>query len=91
MRQYFVYILSNANRTLYIGVTNDLERRVQEHKAKLVPGFTARYSISCLVHFESFSDVRNAIEREKQLKGWSRSKKITLIESSNSRWDDLAQ
>ncbi len=89
-RSFFVYIVTNASKTLYIGVTNNLERRVQQHKEKSVPGFTARYNISRLVYFAQFSDPRDAIEYEKKLKGWSRAKKITLVEESNSTWEDLA-
>jgi putative endonuclease len=77
---YFVYILASSSRRLYIGVTNDLLRRVWEHRHKRVPGFSARYNITSLVFFESTSDVRSAIRREKELKGWRREKKIALIE-----------
>ena len=73
-----------------MGVTNDLERRVQEHKSKQVPGFTARYNVSQLVYGEVFSDVRDAIAREKQIKSWSRARKNALIEEHNPRWNDLA-
>jgi putative endonuclease len=76
---------------LYIGVTSNLERRLYEHKNKLVPGFTAKYNISRLVYFETTEDALSAFEREKQLKGWLRSKKITLIESGNPHWKDLAE
>jgi putative endonuclease len=91
MRQYFVYIMTNQSKTLYIGVTNNLERRVYEHKQKLVPGFTKRYNMTSLAYFESTSDVREAITREKQLKGWLRSKKIALIINMNPQWRDLAE
>ena len=90
MKQYYVYIMTNKSRTLYTGVTNDLERRVYEHKQKLVPGFTARYNITRLVYFEATEDVQAAIVREKQIKGWLRRKKIALIESANPRWEDLS-
>jgi putative endonuclease len=90
MRDYFVYIMSNVSRTLYIGTTNDVDRRVYEHRAKLVPGFTQRYNITLLVYFESFSDARSAIAREKELKGWVRWKKLALIESKNPEWKDLS-
>ena len=90
-RAYYVYILSNATRRLYVGVTNDLERRIYEHKNKLIPGFTKKYKINWLVHFEETSDVQAALAREKQIKGWLRSKKIELIESTNPRWVDLAR
>jgi len=85
MGSYYVYIMTNRSRTLYIGVTNNLERRVYEHKHKLVPGFTSQYNITQLVYFELTSDVRAAIAREKQIKGWLRTKKIALIESANPR------
>jgi putative endonuclease len=88
--QYFVYIMTNKSGTLYVGVTNDLERRVQEHRNKLVKGFTAKYNIDRLVHFEVADEPRAAIAREKQIKGWLRAKKIALIESGNPRWLDLS-
>ncbi len=90
MKNYYVYILASASRTLYTGVTNNLERRVIEHRRKLIPGFTARYRINRLVYFEVFGDIRAAISREKQIKGWLRAKKIALIESSNRDWKDLS-
>ncbi len=89
--QYFVYIMTNNSRTLYTGVTNDLNRRVYEHRNKLVEGFTKRYNITHLVYFEATSDIRAAIAREKQIKGWLRSKKIALIESMNPEWRDLSE
>jgi putative endonuclease len=91
MRISYVYIMSNRTQTLYIGVTNDIARRVNEHKSKLNPGFTARYNIIKLVYVESFSDIRDAIAREKQLKGWRRNKKVSLIEAVNPGWKDLAE
>ena len=87
---YYVYIMTNVSRTLYTGVTNDLERRVHEHKQHLVPGFTSRYNITMLVHYEAFTDIRDAIAREKEIKGWRREKKIALIESLNPEWHDLS-
>ena len=90
MKQYYVYIMTNRSGTLYIGVTNDLMRRVHEHKNKLIPGFTAKYNVTKLVYFETTTDVRTAIAREKQIKGWLRAKKIALIESVNPNWDDLS-
>ena len=90
MKQYYVYIMTSRNRTLYIGVTNDLTRRVFEHKEKLTGGFTKKYSVTSLVFYETTSDVGEAIAREKQLKGWRRSKKIDLIESTNPGWNDLS-
>ena len=91
MKNYFVYILTNwNNHVLYIGITNDLYRRLYEHKNHLVDGFTKRYNVNKLVYFEITSDVKSAIEREKQLKGWLRGKKIALIESQNPEWRDLS-
>ena len=90
MKSFYVYILSNAGRTLYIGVTNNLERRMYEHKNKLINGFTKKYNLTKLVHYETTWDIREAIYREKQLKGWLRSKKIALIEECNPGWDDLS-
>ena len=89
-RQYYVYIMTNGVRTLYVGVTNDLMRRVYEHKQKLVPGFTRKYNLTWLAYYEETSDIWSAIGREKQIKGWRRSKKVELIESMNPRWKDLA-
>ena len=89
--QYFVYILTNKNNTvLYTGVTNNLQRRMFEHKNKLVPGFTSKYNINKLVHFEITSDIDSAIKREKQIKGWLRIRKTELIESVNPGWNDLS-
>jgi putative endonuclease len=90
MRTYYVYIMTNRSRTLYTGVTNNLERRVREHKQKLIPGFTRRYNITILVHYEETDNIGTAILREKQIKGWLRAKKITLIESTNPEWKDLS-
>jgi putative endonuclease len=90
MKSYFVYIMTNHSRTLYTGVTNDLIRRVQEHKQKLIPGFTKKYNITKLVYFEQTNDIQAAIQREKQIKGWLRAKKIALIESINPQWEDLS-
>lgn len=87
---YYVYILtSNDNKTLYVGVTNDLRRRVYEHKNELIDGFTKRYHIHKLVYFEQTSDIYSAINREKQIKGWIRKKKDELIVSSNPRWEEI--
>jgi putative endonuclease len=83
--------MTNRSRTLYTGVTNDLRRRVQEHKRKLVPGFTRRYNIMQLVYYEETPDVRAAITREKQIKGWLRAKKIALIDLLNPEWKDLSE
>jgi len=90
MKNFYVYIVSNAARILYIGVTNDLKRRMYEHKNKLISGFTKKYSLTKLVYYEITSDIRDAIYREKQLKGWLRITKIKLIEENNPGWDDLA-
>ena len=89
-RQYFVYVLASRSRVLYVGVTNALERRVFEHKQKLIPGFTAEYDVNRLVYFESTRCVLAAIQREKQIKGWRRDRKVALIESINPDWEDLS-
>jgi putative endonuclease len=90
MKTYFVYIMTNKSRTLYTGVTNDLSLRVEQHKSKAIPGFASKYHLDRLVFFEEFNDIRTAIEREKQVKGWLRKKKIALIEQSNPYWEDLS-
>jgi putative endonuclease len=87
---YYVYIMTNRTRRLYVGVTNDLGRRVYQHKHHVMPGFTSKYFLERLVYFEETNDVRAAISREKELKGWRRSKKIALIEKLNPRWSDLS-
>jgi putative endonuclease len=84
-------MMTNHSGTLYVGVTNDLRRRVWEHKQKLVEGFTKRYNITRLVYYEETPDVTTAIDREKQIKGWLRKKKIALIESLNPGWKDLGE
>lgn len=91
MREYYVYIMASYKGTLYTGVTNDLTRRVYEHRYKQVDGFTSKYNISKLVYYEETDDVTVAISREKQIKGWRRSKKVALIESINPYWVDLAE
>ena len=89
---YYVYMLTNKNNNvLYTGVTNDLKRRLYEHKNKLVDGFTQKYNVDKLVYFEITNDVNSAIAREKQIKGWTRAKKNALIESKNSQWCDLTE
>ncbi len=89
-KQYYVYIMTNKRNTvLYTGVTSDLRKRVYEHKAKLVSGFTKKYNVNKLVFYEVFNDIYNAIVREKQIKAGSRQKKIELINSMNSKWQDL--
>jgi putative endonuclease len=90
VKHYYVYIATNASRTLYTGVTDNLERRVYEHKNKLIDGFTKRSNITNLVYHEGTSDVQSAIMREKQIKGWLRRKKIALIEAMNPNWEDLS-
>ena len=90
-KSYYVYIMTNRSKTLYTGVTNDLIRRVAEHKQKALPGFIQRYNIDRLAFFEETGDARDAIAREKQIKGWSRAKKIALIESINPEWKDLSE
>jgi putative endonuclease len=87
---YFVYILANASRMLYVGVTNNLKRRVYEHRNQVIPGYTSRYRINRLIWFEETPNVRAAITREKQIKGWIRAKKVVLIEAQNPAWNDLA-
>jgi putative endonuclease len=88
---YFVYIMTNRSKTLYVGITNNLIRRVREHKTGTGSGFTARYNLDRLVYFERFEEVHNAIEREKRIKGWLRIKKIALIVSVNPAWEDLSE
>ena len=90
--QYYVYILTNwNNRVLYVGMTNNLIRRLYEHQNELADGFTKRYHIHKLVYYEMTSDVYTAISREKQIKGWKREKKDELIQSKNPRWMDLGK
>lgn len=92
MKTYYVYLLTNENQTvLYIGVTNDLKRRVEEHKAGLHKGFTQKYNVQQLVYFETYPDIYAAIAREKQLKAGSRQSKLDLINASNREWRDLAE
>jgi|SRR5579885_3662489 putative endonuclease len=91
MKHYYVYIMANRSKILYTGVTNDLQRRVYEHKHHMIEGFTSKYHITRLVYFEETSDVNAALTREKQIKGWLRSKKVALIESANANWQDLSE
>ena len=92
MKNYYVYILTNwNNKVLYIGVTNELPRRIYEHKNHLVKGFTDKYNVTKLVHYEIVNDVNSAIAREKQLKKWRHEKKVWLIEQDNSSWRDLSE
>ena len=92
-RRFYVYIMTNNPKSgvLYVGITGDLRRRVWQHKNKSVPGFTSRYNLTQLVYYEQFVYPGAAIAREKEIKGWRRSKKIALVESMNPRWDDLAR
>ena len=90
MTEYYVYIMTNASKTLYTGVTNDLARRVLEHKQQAGAGFTTRYHLTRLAYYESTPDVRAALAREKQIKGWRRERKIQLIVSANPEWRDLS-
>ncbi len=91
MNEYYVYMLTNRWKTvLYTGVTNSLARRVWEHKHKLVPGFTKQYNCEFLVYFETYTEITQAIAREKQVKGWTRAKKNALIAKVNPAWNDLS-
>ncbi len=88
---YYVYLLTNRNdAVMYVGVTNDLKRRIIEHRSGLIEGFTKKYHVHKLVYYETFRNINNAIKREKQLKGWVREKKNRLVESVNPQWKDLA-
>ena len=89
-KTYVVYIVASRSRSLYTGVTNNLQRRLAQHREKLVPGFTSRYNIFRLMHFEVYGDIQAAIAREKEIKAWRREKKIRLIERKNSTWEDLS-
>ncbi|NIA16461.1 MAG: GIY-YIG nuclease family protein [Nitrospiraceae bacterium] len=90
--RYFVYVLTNKNdKVMYVGMTNDLERRVYEHKAKLLKGFTKKYNVSKLVYYEETGDVSTAIAREKEIKKWRREKKNRLVETLNPEWKDLSE
>ena len=91
MRTYYVYVMASRSRVLYTGVTNDLTRRVNEHKRGLNPGFTSKYRVTRLVYFEEYADIRDAIAREKAIKGWKRSRKTSLVEARNPAWEDLAR
>ncbi len=91
MKTYYVYIMSSISGTLYTGMTNDLERRIFEHKEGENSGFTKKYKVKKLVYFESTNNVNDAIAREKQIKGWMRKKKIELVESMNPKWEDLSR
>jgi len=90
MKQYYVYIMSSKSRTLYTGITDDLTRRVFEHKKGLIDGFTKKYHINRLIYYEVTDDIHSAIRREKQIKGWLRNKKLALIKTTNTEWKDLS-
>ncbi len=88
---FYVYILASRSRVLYIGVTNDLRRRVAQHKRWEVEGFTKRYNVTRLIYYEATPSSRVAVGRERQLKGWTRKRKIALIEAANPEWNDLSE
>ena len=91
MKQYYVYILSNKRGTLYVGMTNDLDRRLYEHKSKTIPSFTSKYNIDRLLYFEAFPNPNDAIIAEKRIKGWKRERKIELIKTMNPTMKDLSE
>ncbi|MCJ7534784.1 MAG: GIY-YIG nuclease family protein [Anaerolineales bacterium] len=91
MKKYYIYIMSSTSGTLYTGVTSDIEHRVHQHKHKLMDGFTKEYNVDRLAYYEETTDINVAIAREKEIKGWRRSKKISLIKSINPKWKDLAE
>lgn len=92
MKNYYIYMITNkSNRVLYTGVTNNLERRVAEHKSLTIPGFSSKYRLTKLIYFEYGFDIQAAIEREKTIKGWLRKKKNALIETLNPEWTDLSE
>jgi len=90
MKHYYIYIMTSPSGTLYTGMTNDLKRRVYQHKHKLIEGFTKRYDVTRLAYYEETQDVQTAIAREKEIKSWRRSKKLELIKSLNPKWQDLS-
>jgi putative endonuclease len=90
-RHYYVYIMASHSRVIYIGMTNNLRRRVDQHQQKMVEGFTQQYNCTMLVHYEDTEDVHVALAREKQLKSWRREKKVALIEAMNPTWRDLSR
>jgi len=91
MKTFYTYIMASNSGTLYVGMTNNIKNRVYQHKHHLIPGFTDKYNIENLLYIETFPDALSAINREKQLKSWSRKKKINLIDSKNPTWTDLAE
>jgi putative endonuclease len=90
MKHYYVYIMTSPSGTLYTGMTNDLKRRIYQHKHKLIEGFTKKYNVPRLAYYEETQDVQTAIAREKEIKSWRRSKKLELIKSLNPTWQDLS-
>ena len=90
-RSYYVYILASFSGTLYVGVTNDIEGRMQQHKSQTIKGFTEKYGVTRLLYYEEFDDVHMAIAREKEIKKWRREKKISLFEETNPGWEDLSK
>ena len=90
MKMYYIYIVSSLSGTLYTGVTNNLEHRIYQHKLKRINGFTKKYNVDRLVYFEETADINGAIAREKEIKGWRRSKKVGLIKTMNPKWENLA-
>ncbi|NOQ89046.1 MAG: GIY-YIG nuclease family protein [Gammaproteobacteria bacterium] len=91
-KTYYVYLITNwNNKVLYTGITNNLERRLYEHKNRLIKGFSERYNINKLVYFEQTNDIESAITREKEIKRWRREKKNILVESNNKKWQDLSK
>ena len=88
---YYVYILTNSTRILYVGVTGDMEERMDEHKKDQVPGFPSRYNLTMLAYYETAQDVWSAVEREKEIKGWGRVRQEALVESMNPEWRDLSE
>ncbi|MFA6251810.1 MAG: GIY-YIG nuclease family protein [Candidatus Paceibacterota bacterium] len=91
MKNYYIYIITNYNNTvLYTGVTNNLERRIQEHKSKTISSFSNKYNLNKIVYYEQFSNINDAISREKQIKGGSRKKKVSLVNNLNPEWRDLS-
>jgi len=91
VKEFYVYIMASRNGVLYVGMTNDLEIRVKQHKAQQTPGFTQKYNVTLLMFFETFPTALQAIEAEKKIKGWRREKKVKLIESKNPTWRDLSE
>ncbi|MCL5428473.1 MAG: GIY-YIG nuclease family protein [Chloroflexi bacterium] len=91
MNSYYIYILGNRKGALHVGITNDMERRIYEHKKKLVKGFTRKYNLNQLLFMEEFSDIYQALDAEKQIKGWLRKKKLALIRTMNPKFEDLSK